>query len=367
VIATLEYDATVDERDVAVRLSVDDGETVALLGPNGAGKSTVLGTIAGLVTPTSGSVVLGGRDLVAGRVAPHDRKVALLAQDPLLFPHLSVRDNVAFGPRAAGTARGAARTAAQTWLERVGVGDLADRRPGQVSGGQAQRVAVARALAAEPRLLLLDEPMAALDVAVRPALRQTLRTVLADRSALLVTHDPLDALLLADRVVVLEQGRVVEEGPAADVLARPRSAFAARIAGLNLVPGRWDGAAVVADRLAVRGMPEEDAPAAGADAVAVFAPAAVSIYRDPPQGSPRNTFSATVADLEPFGDRIRVLTDVGGQHMAAEVTPGAVADLALVPGSEVHLVVKATEVAVYAATAPGRARYHRPHDGLRHP
>jgi molybdopterin-binding protein len=366
VTAALEYDATVAERDVAVRLSVDDGETVALLGPNGAGKSTVLGTIAGLVRPTSGSVVVAGRDLAAARVPPHDRKVALLAQDPLLFPHLSVRDNVAFGPRAAGVPRGDARVAARARLDRVGAGVLADRRPGQVSGGQAQRVAVARALAADPRLLLLDEPMVALDVAVRPALRQTLRTVLADRSTLLVTHDPLDALLLADRVVVLEAGRVVEEGPTAAVLARPRSAFAARIAGLNLVPGRWDGGAVVADRLAVRGMPEDGGPVAGAEAVAVFAPGAVSIFRDPPQGSPRNTFAVTVSDLEPLGDRIRVLTDVGGQHLAAEVTPGAVADLALAPGSRVHLVVKATEVAVYAATSVG-ARYHRPHDGLRHP
>jgi molybdopterin-binding protein len=366
VTAALEYDATVAARDVVVRLSVGRGETVALLGPNGAGKSTVLGVVAGLVTPTSGSVVLEGRDLAVDRVPPHDRKVALLAQDPLLFPHLTVRDNVAFGPRATGVPRRAARAAALTWLDRVGVGDLGDRGPEQVSGGQAQRVAVARALAADPQLLLLDEPMAALDVAVRPALRQTLRTVLADRSAVLVTHDALDALLLADRVVVLEDGRVVEEGPSAEILARPRSAFAARIAGLNLVPGRWDGTAVVADSLAVRGMWAEGAPA-GDDAVAVFAPAAVSIFRDPPQGSPRNTFAATVADLEPLGDRIRVLTDVAGQHMAAEVTPAAVADLGLGPGSRVHLVVKATEVAVYAATAPGRARYHQPHDGLRHP
>jgi molybdopterin-binding protein len=351
VTALLEYDASVAARDVTVRLTVGAGETVALLGPNGAGKSTVLGAIAGLVAPTSGTVVLGDRDLAGNRVPPHDRKVALLAQDPLLFPHLSVLDNVAFGPRAAGAGRRAARATARTWLDRVGVGDLGDRKPHEVSGGQAQRVALARALATEPQLLLLDEPMAALDVAVRPALRQTLRTVLADRSVVLVTHDALDALLLADRVVVLDDGHVVEEGPTADVLARPRSAFAARIAGLNLVSGIWDGQAVVTGALAVRGMPEDVAPAAREDAVAVFAPAAVSIFREAPQGSPRNTFAAVVAHLEPLGDRIRVLTDVAGHHMAAEVTPGAVAELGLGPGSHVHLVVKATEVAVFAATA----------------
>ncbi|HET6167179.1 MAG TPA: ATP-binding cassette domain-containing protein, partial [Marmoricola sp.] len=318
--------------------------------------STVLGAIAGLVAPTSGKVELGDRDLAGGRVPPHDRKVALLAQDPLLFPHLTVLDNVAFGPRAAGAARQAARATARSWLDRVGVGDLGDRKPHEVCGGQAQRVALARALATDPELLLLDEPMAALDVAVRPALRQTLRTVLADRSVVLVTHDALDALLLADRVVVLEDGRVVEDGPTADVLARPRSAFAARIAGLNLVPGTWDGQAVVAGPLAVRGLPEEAAPSPGGDAVAVFAPSAVSIFRAPPQGSPRNTFAAVVADLEPLGDRIRVLTDVDGHHLSAEITPGAVAELGLGPGSRVHLVVKATEVAVFAATSPSRDR-----------
>jgi len=354
--ALLEYDASVADRGVTVRLSVAAGETVALLGPNGAGKSTVLGAISGLVTPSSGRVVLGDRDLVAGKVPPHDRRVALLAQDPLLFPHLTVLDNVAFGPRAGGARRTAARATAQTWLDQVGVGDLGDRKPDEVSGGQAQRVALARALATEPQLLLLDEPMAALDVAVRPALRQTLRGVLAERSVVLVTHDALDALLLADRVVVLDEGRVVEEGVTAEVLACPRSAFAARIAGLNLVSGTWDGAAVGTGVLAVRGMVQESAPAVGEESVAVFAPAAVSIFREAPQGSPRNTFAAVVADLEPLGDRIRVLTDVGGHHMAAEVTPAAVAELGLGPGSQVHLVVKATEVAVFAATSPARDR-----------
>ena len=349
----LEYDAAVAARDVAVRLTVSPGETVALLGPNGAGKSTVLGVIAGLVSPSSGRVALGGRALVSetGRtVAPHLRNVALLAQDPLLFPHLTALENVAFGPRARGVRRATARVTARTWLERVGVGELAGRRPHQLSGGQAQRVAVARALAADPDVLLLDEPMAALDVAVAPALRQLLRGVLADRTVVLVTHDALDALLLADRVVVVDRGRVVEEGQTGEVLSRPRSAFAARIAGLNLVAGPWDGAAVGAGPLEVRGLPGEPAPRRGDQAVAVFAPSAVSVFRDAPGGSPRNTFAAILTDLEPLGDRIRVRADADGRHLAADVTPAAVADLGLGPGTPVHLTVKATEVTIYAAT-----------------
>jgi molybdopterin-binding protein len=344
-VSSLLYDATVASRDVALRLEVAAGETVALLGPNGAGKSTVLGVIAGLVTPTAGQVTLAGRDLAG--LPPHRRQVALLAQEPLLFPHLSAVENVAFGPRARGAGRHDARAAAHEWLARVGVDDLAQRRPHQLSGGQAQRVAIARALAAEPRLLLLDEPMAALDVAVTPALRHLLRTVLAGRTAVVVTHDALDALLLADRVVVIEGGRAVEQGPTAEVLRHPRSAFAARIAGLNLVAGSWDGEAVSQGGVTVRGMPSDDPPTPGGPAVAVFSPAAVSVFREAPVGSPRNALAATVTELEPLGDRFRVRAVAGALPLQAEVTAAAVADLALVPGDRVNLIVKATEVSVH--------------------
>jgi molybdate transport system ATP-binding protein len=348
---SLELAASVPGRIEDVRLEVGDGETLAVLGPNGAGKSTVLSVLAGLVLPKAGRVVLDGRlltDAGPGRptrqVAPHARRTALLGQDALLFPHLDVLDNVAFGPRSGGQSRRAARTRAQHWLDEVGVGDLAGRRPSQLSGGQAQRVAVARALAAEPRLLLLDEPMAALDVAVQPALRQTLRRVLADRSSIIVTHDPLDALLLADRVVVLDGGRVVEVGPSGEVLTRPRSSFAARLAGLNLVRGSWDDGAVRADELAVHGLLVGAPPADGSQAVATFPPSAVAIYRAAPQGSPRNAFAVTVTELEPRAGLVRV----HAADLAADVTLQAVAELDLAPGARVTFVVKATEVAVYA-------------------
>lgn len=236
------------ERGLDVELTVGAGEVLAVLGPNGAGKSTLLDIVAGLLPPDGGEVRLAGRvltDVAKGiAVPPHRRGVSLLAQDPLLFPHLSVAANVAFGPRSRGLGGRAAAETAQEWLRAVDATELAARRPGGLSGGQAQRVALARALAVQPRLILLDEPMAALDVTVAPAMRALLHRVLREParnahapSAVLVTHDIVDALTLADRVVVLEAGRIVEQGPVGEVLSRPRSTFAAHIAGVNLLMG----------------------------------------------------------------------------------------------------------------------------------
>ena len=351
---SLDLTATVEERGVDLAFSVQTGETLALLGPNGAGKTTALDVIAGLLRPDHGRVVLGERPLTrAGReaasgghvhVAPHDRRTALLGQDPLLFPHLTALDNVAFGPRSGGASRKDSQETALRWLDEVGVSELRDRRPPQLSGGQAQRVAVARALAAEPDLVLLDEPLAAVDVAVAPALRQMLRRVLAGRTAIVVTHDPLDALLVADRVVVLEQGSVVEDGRSSEVLSRPRSAFAARLAGLDMVMGTWsDGQVVTDDGLAVRGLVDGEAPAPGDAVVAAFRPAAVAVYREPPQGSPRNVFAVTITELEPLGDLVRVRAGA----LSADVTVQAAAELELMAGQPVTFSVKATEVAIY--------------------
>ncbi|GEO94450.1 ATP-binding cassette domain-containing protein [Kocuria turfanensis] len=212
---SLDVTARLRARDLDVTVSVADGQTLALTGPNGAGKSSLLAVVAGLLVPDTGRAVLDGRVLfdldAAGRgpwVPAHDRGVVLLAQDPLLFPHLSVLENVAFGPRSRGAGRRRARAAAVQWLEAVGAAPLAHRRPAALSGGQAQRVAVARALAADPRLLLLDEPFASLDSTAAPALRELLRRVLAGRMAVVVTHDPADVEALADAEVRLEHGRV---------------------------------------------------------------------------------------------------------------------------------------------------------------
>ncbi|WP_407317114.1 ABC transporter ATP-binding protein [Isoptericola halotolerans] len=348
---TFTMTATVPSRELDVRLDVADGSTLALLGPNGAGKSTALGLAAGTLRPHDGEIGLAGRTLVRARsgrtttwVPPHRRRVSLLAQEPTLFPHLTVRDNIAFGPRSQGRSRRGAGAAADEWLDVVGLADLAHRRPAALSGGQAQRVAIARALAAAPRLLLLDEPMAALDVDVTPALRQTLQHLLAEQTAVLATHDVLDALLLADEIAVVDDGRIVERGPTAQVLARPRSAFAASIAGLNLLSGTWTGDGVAtASSGVVHGHAAHPEVPVGAAMTAVFRPAAVALHLADPHGSPRNTFRATVRSVEPHGDLVRVRTE----HLAADVTPQAVAELSLVPGRAVVGTVKAAEVDVY--------------------
>jgi len=340
----------VAERDLEVALEVPTGRTLAVLGPNGAGKSTTLDSIAGLIRPSAGEIYLGDRTLFSCDgsdtwLPPHQRGVALLAQEARLFPHLSVLDNVAFGPRSGGMPRARARATARHWLAEVDATDLADRRPGTLSGGQAQRVAIARALATDPQLLLLDEPLAALDVETAPTIRQLLRRVLAERTTVLVTHDILDAVLLADDVVVLEAGRVAEHGATTQVLTRPTSSFAARIAGLNLVRGTARGTAVQGPSgLRIEGLAEEPM-AQGEPAVAVFSPSSVGVFREAPHGSPRNVVRATVTDLEPHGHQVRVHT----AYLSADITPAALAELDLAPGTEVVLTVKASEVAVYAA------------------
>ncbi|MGH3864818.1 MAG: sulfate/molybdate ABC transporter ATP-binding protein [Pseudonocardiaceae bacterium] len=333
--------------DLDATVQVAPGEVVAVLGRNGSGKSTLLAAIAGLLRPDTGRIVLDGRvltDTAAGvALPPHRRRIGLLAQQPLLFPHLSVLDNVAFAPLAAGGSRRAAREVARRHLTEVDATQFASRRPGRLSGGQAQRIALARALAADPDLLLLDEPLSAVDVEFAPALRSLLATVLADRLALIVTHQVIDALVLADRLVVLDGGRVVEQGPTREVLTRPRSTFAARLAGLNLVSGTATvGGLRAPDGTELSGMTELTVP--GAAAVAVFTPAAVAVYLDPPKGSPRNVVHDRVAALEPNGTLVRV-RGVGG--LAADITPAAAVELGLHTGAGVWLVVKATEVAIY--------------------
>ncbi len=342
---SLECSARIDARNVDVRLSVATGETVAVMGPNGAGKSTLLGVLAGLVRPDHGSAVLDGKTLYDGGASlpPYARGVGLLAQEALLFPHLSVLENVAFGPRCAGVPRKLARARAHRWLGEVDAASLADRRPASLSGGQAQRVAVARALATEPSLLLLDEPLAALDISVAPMLRRTLRRVLDGRSAIIVTHDMVDALLLADRVIVIDGGRIVEDGPTRSVLERPRSSFAASLAGVNLITGTTvpDGV-LTPTGLHLAAMMDEELPL-GEEAAAIFSPRAVAVHRARPTGSPRNVLAVTITDLEQHGAR----TTVRAGHLSAEITTASAAELDVEPGVEAFFSVKSAEVSVY--------------------
>jgi molybdate transport system ATP-binding protein len=359
----LSLTAEVAERDVRMNLTVTAGEVIAVLGANGAGKSTLLSLISGLLRPDSGRIVLDDQVLVdteAGQwVPPHRRGVVLLAQQALLFPHLTAAANVAFGPRSRGAGRSAAAAAARRWLAAVDATELADRKPAQLSGGQAQRIAIARALAADPAVLLLDEPMSALDVAVAPALRHLLRTVLRDagRTALLVTHDLIDALSLADRVIVIEDGRIVEDGPTRTVLSQPRSAFAARIAGVDLIAGIADRDGLLTpDGLRIHGILDPDSTA-GHGAVAVFSPSAVAVHLADPTGSPRNHLRVTATELEPRGELIRVHAAMPGSTggLVADITAVSAADLELEPGKRVHFAIKATEVTIYPSAGPATA------------
>jgi molybdate transport system ATP-binding protein len=333
--------------DLPLRLAA--GEVVALLGPNGAGKTTALRALAGLTPLSAGHVTVDGADLdrpADRRWTPTERRpIGVVFQDYLLFPHLSARDNVAFGPRRHGADRRTARREAGEWLARVGLADQAGRRPRQLSGGQAQRVALARALAVRPALLLLDEPLAALDARTRLETRAELQRHLAAHpgATLLVTHDPLDALVLADRLVIVEAGRVVQEGDAAAVTARPRTDYVARLVGLNLHRGTAEGTAV---RVGTLTLTTAD-PLRG-DAFVAFPPSAVALHRRQPDGSPRNTWPATVAGIQRHGDNLRVQLD-GPLVVAADVTPAAAAQLRLAPGQQVWAAIKAAETRAYPA------------------
>ena len=336
--------------DLDMELTIDEGEVVALLGPNGAGKTTLLRAVAGLVPFNSGHVRLDGKvleDTATGQYVPTERRpIGFVFQDYLLFPHLSVVDNVAFGLRSRGTSRGAAAQKAVDWLGRVGLEDYARAKPAELSGGQRQRVALARALAPDPRLLLLDEPLAALDVSTRAEVRRDLKRHLASFQGirLVVTHDPLEAVALADRLIVMENGRLVQTGTPAEVTEHPRSQYVADLVGVNLIRGE-------ADHGTVRIPGGAAVAAAGAESGEVFAmihPRAVAIYRRRPEGSPRNVWSGRASNIELLGNRVRVRID-GEVPLVAEVTPAALKELDLVEGGEVWLSFKATDVGVYPA------------------
>ncbi len=339
---------TLGTLDLDAALTVATDELLVLLGPNGAGKTTALRALAGLVPLMGGQVVLDGQvleDPAAGvRVAAERRPVGMVFQDYLLFPHLSVLDNVAFGLRARGVPRARAREQAAAWLARMSMDGYAGARPRALSGGQAQRVALARALATSPRLLLLDEPLAALDAHARVELRRDLRRHLAayQGTRVLVTHDPVEAMTLADRLVVLEGGRVSQAGTPAEVSARPRSRYVAELVGLNLLRGRAAGTRVELPGGAALVTAEGHA----GEVFCVIHPRAVALHRARPDGTPRNVWPATSEALDLVGDRVRVRL-TGEVPLVAEVTPAAAAELRLADGGRVWAAVKATEVTVY--------------------
>ena len=356
------------ERGVAVALDLPAAGTLALIGPNGSGKSTACAVLAGLLDATGGEVRVGERVVDGlGAFLPAGRRgVALLSQSPGVFGHMSVLENVAFGPRCRGASRAAARERALAELDAVGAAALAQRPGSALSGGQAARVALARALATDPAVLVLDEPMAALDVTARQEMRRLVAERARERglTVLLVTHDVLDVAALADEVAVLEGGRLVERGPAARVLSAPASRFAARLTGTSALRGVLDGD-VSSPRLllpfgaALAGRPGEDwaGAVAGSPGLALVTPDAVALYpgvegSTAPHGSPRNALPVRVVSVERAGALVGVaLALPDGQALGAAVTGGAVAELGIEPGRELLAVIKAVQVRVLPARA----------------
>jgi molybdate transport system permease protein len=325
------------EFDLDVALSAGDGDVLALVGPNGSGKSTLLRALAGL-TAVRGSIRVDDQELAAA--PPEQRNIGWVPQNAALFPHLTALDNIAFG---LGGRRG--RPAAAEWLRRLGIMNLAGRKPAQLSGGQAQKVALARALARHPRLLLLDEPLSALDVSARVDVRRALRTHLADFDGvtILVTHDAVDAVAFADRVVALEAGHVVQDAAPGEVTRAPRTWWLAQLMGANAFAGHASGVTLHVDGGGTLALPEPVAVAG--PALGVVPAHAVTLHRDKPRGSARNAWPVVVRELVPAGARVRVQCD-GRPPVVAEVTPAAVADLQLREGEQVWASTKATEVTV---------------------
>jgi molybdate transport system ATP-binding protein len=335
---------------IDAELTAKRGEIVAVLGPNGAGKSTLLRCLAGLQPIDGGRISLDHRvldDAVTGEFVPAERRpVGVVFQDYALFAHLSAIENVAFGLRARRVARNTAHQRATVLLDRLGLRDVGQLRPHALSGGQQQRVALARALATEPALLLLDEPLAALDVATRTAVRRDLRRALGafDGIRILVTHDPLDAYALADRVVILEEGHVTQEGTLADVAKHPRSRYVAQLVGTNLLTGTVTGTTFV-DSSGARLTVDHDV--SGPAYVAIPAQA-IALYRQPPSGSPRNVWATTIVDIDEHLDRVRV--NLGAPlALSAELTRAGLAALDTRAGDPVWASIKATEITTYPA------------------
>jgi molybdate transport system ATP-binding protein len=355
-------DARLDKRLGGFRLNaavaVESGATLALVGESGSGKTTLLRLLAGLTRPDAGRIRLGPTtwfdDATRTEVPPWRRALGWVPQDYALFPHLTVARNVGFGLRAARLADGEVRRRVKAALERFGIGDLAARRPGELSGGQQQRVALARALVLEPELLLLDEPLAALDLQTRRAVRGELRRLLAGLpcTTVFVTHSPVEAIVFGDRIAVLEDGRIAQAGAGEELLRHPRSPYVAELMGLNLFRGR-----VVSRE---RGMARVETP--GGEAVTVVDPGGrdelflaihpreVTLHRVAPAGSAQNLLHGRIREIvpePPFGERLRVVLD-SRPPIVAEVSTAAVGAMGLAPGLEVVAAFKATGVTTYA-------------------
>ncbi|MEM8618912.1 MAG: ABC transporter ATP-binding protein [Actinomycetota bacterium] len=336
--------------ELEVELEVVGQQTVVLLGPNGAGKSTVVDALAGVCPIDAGRIVVDDvvvdEPATATFVPTRLRGLGIVFQQYRLFGQMSVLDNVAFGPSAQGARRATARRRAAAVLELLGAAELASRSPRDLSGGQAQRVAIARALAVEPRLLVFDEPLAALDVEVRADLRRALVDISADTGALVITHDPTEAFLLADQIVVVEGGRVTQRGDSEAIRTRPATPYVAALTGTNLLRGAAHTGVITLGRGLT--LHAADTHTVG-PVVVTIDPVAVALHRAEPNTSARNKWSSAVVAVEALGERVRVVLGEPFE-LVADVTPAAVEALDLRPGVTVWASVKATELQVRPAS-----------------
>ena len=338
-----EIHASAGAFSVQAEVNAPTGSCTAIVGPNGAGKTTLVHVLAGLIPVQRGRVVLAGQVVddptQAIHVPPDRRPIALHSQQNLLFPHLSVLDNVAFGPRCSGMAIRPARQQAEEWLHRLGLADLAQLRPAQLSGGQAQRVGLARAAACQPAVLLLDESLASLDAETRTDVRHLLADIPATR--VLITHDPVETRLLADQILVMEKGEIAQTGTPEEVAADPRTPWTAGLLDINLLTGTASGTEVALDS----GLVLTTATPMSGPVLVTFSPAAVTLSTSEPHTSARNTWQAEVARIQPENDRVRVLL---GAPVPCQVwvTPQAVGELGLNTGTRCWAALKATELTV---------------------
>ncbi len=350
------FTATRGDFTLDIDTIVSAGTVTAVLGPNGSGKSTLLRVLAGLQGIDSGEIVFGDRVVNAApsiHVSPQDRSVGVVFQDYALFPHLTVLENIAFGPRSLGASKKDAQTKAQSQLNSLAIIELADRKPSQISGGQAQRVALARALATQPSVLLLDEPLAALDAQTRESVRTELEEQIKafEGCVVFVTHDPLDAMILADRVVVLENGSITQEGSPGELAARPATDYVATLMGVNLIRGVALAGVLQVEGGGVLQIPQQ---LLEGEVLAVLRPEAITLHLNKPEGSARNVWPGTVRALTPMHDRIRVSIDAS-PPVVATITHASVAELKLSVGTPIWvstktLTIEAFSKSVFAST-----------------
>ncbi len=358
-------------------LSAESGKTTVLLGESGSGKSTILRLLAGLLDLEHGRIVVDGITYADSEkrlvVPPQERPFGYVFQDYVLFPHLSIFENVAFGLRAQRIARSIIRERVEQALEQVQLAGLESRRPGQVSGGQQQRVALARALVLQPRLLLLDEPLSALDIQTKRETRQELRGILAQAgiTTVLVTHDYLDALIFGHQIVVLDHGQVIQNGNQQDLMERPHSSYVAELVGLNFLRGRivrreadalctiafgdeQNGPGVELEATLEDHQSTASEPRIGEEASVVVDPRSITLYRSPPDGSARNLLRGDIVQIIPVGSgaqghiRVTLLVDALPLPLTAEVTRASVTHMGLQEGLSIYATFKAVEARAYA-------------------